>query len=162
MDPNTSSVIRDVFLIVAAGLLAALCLVLIVVILKLYRPIRDTVSNSRQATENLNRITTDFSGISEETSNNLAQTSRNLVNITDKARETTDELAPAVHSVREAASSIASAATTTTRVADMIGRLIPQGSGGGGSSGVGPLLRLVRGLFPGPRKEGDRGTGTGA
>ena len=162
MDPNTSSVIRDVFLIVAAGLLSALCLVLIVVILKLYRPIRDTVSNSRQTTENLNRITTDFSGISEETSNNLAQTSRNLVNITDKARETTDELAPAVHSVREAASSIASAATTATRVADMIGRLIPQGSGGGGSSGVGSLLRLVRGLFSGPRKEGDRRTGNGA
>ena len=162
MDANTSSVIRDVFLIVAAGLLSALCLVLIVVILKLYRPIRDTVSNSRQTTENLNRITTDFSGISEETSNNLAQTSRNLVNITDKARETTDELAPAVHSVREAASSIASAATTATRVADMIGRLIPQGSGGGGSSGVGSLLRLVRGLFSGPRKEGDRGTGNGA
>ena len=162
MDPNTSSVIRDVFLIVAAGLLSALCLVLIVVILKLYRPIRDTVSNSRQTTENLNRITTDFSGISEETSNNLVQTSRNMVNITDKARETTDELAPAVHSVREAASSIASAATTATRVADMIGRLIPQGSGGGGSSGVGSLLRLVRGLFSGPRKEGDRGTGNGA
>ena len=162
MDPNTSSVIRDVFLIVAAGLLSALCLVLIVAILKLYRPIRDTVSNSRQTTENLNRITTDFSGISEETSNNLVQTSRNMVNITDKARETTDELAPAVHSVREAASSIASAATTATRVADMIGRLIPQGSGGGGSSGVGSLLRLVRGLFSGPRKEGDRGTGNGA
>lgn len=162
MDPNTSSVIRDVFLIVAAGLLAALCLVLIVAIVKLYRPIRETVSNSRQTTENLNRITTDFSGISEETSNNLAQTSRNLVNITDKMRETTDELAPAVHSVKEAADSIASAATTATRVADMISRLIPQGSGGASSSGVGSLLRMVRSLFSGPRKEGDRGTGNGA
>ena len=163
MDPSTTSVIRDVFLIVAAGLLAALCLVLIVVILKLYRPIRETVSNSRQTTDNLSRITTDFSKNSQETSENLAQTSRNLVNITEKARETTEELTPAIQAVGEAASGIGSAAATATRVAEMIGRLIPQGTGTGATtSGVGGLLRLVRGLFSGPRNEGNRSSGSEA
>ena len=161
MDPSTASVIRDVFLIVAAGLIAALCLVLIVVILKLYRPIRETVLNSRQTTENLGRITTDFSKISQETSENVVQTSRNLVNITERARETTEELAPAIHAVGEAASSIGSAAATATRVADMVGRLIPQGTGAA-TSGVGSLLRLVRGLFSGPRREDGRGAGNEA
>ena len=161
MDPSTTSVVRDIFLIVAAGLLAALSLVLIVVILKLYRPIRETVSNSRQTTENLSRITTDFSKISQETSENLAQTSRNMVNITEKARESAEELAPAIHAVGEAASGIGSAAATATRVAEMIGRLIPQGTGAA-TSGVGSLLRLVRGLFSGPRNESNRSSGSEA
>ena len=158
MDPNTTSVIRDVFLIVAAGLAAVLCLVLIVVTAKLYRPIRETVRNSRQATENLNRITTDFSKISQETSENLAQASRNIVDITGKAQDTAEELAPAIHSLREAANGIASAATTVTRVAEMISRLIPQNaSGGGASSGVGALLRLVRSMFGGGRRSDENG-----
>ena len=158
MDPSTTSVIRDVFLIVAAGLVAALCLAFIVVIVKLYRPIRETVRNSRQATENLNRITADFSKISQETSENLAQTSRNMVDITGKARDTAEELAPAIHSFREAASGIASAATTATRVAEMISRLIPQSANGGGSSsGVGALLRLVRSMFGGGRRSDGNG-----
>ena len=161
MDPSITSVIRDIFLIVAAGFLAALCVVLIVVIAKLYRPVRETVSNSQETTENLSKITTDFSKVSQETSENLAQTSRNLVNITEKARNTTEELAPAIHAIGEAASNIGSAATTATRVAEMIGRLIPQGTGAA-TSGVGGLLRMVRGLFSGPRKEGDRGAGNGA
>lgn len=158
MNPDTTAVIRDIFLIVAAGLLAVLCLVLIVVIAKLYRPIRETVRNSHGATENLGKITTDFSRVSQETSENIAQTSRNLVNITEKAQETTEELAPAVHAIGEAASSIGSAAATATRVAEMIGRLIPQGTGAP-TSGVGSLLRMVRGLFSSPRREGDRGAG---
>lgn len=158
MDPSTTSVIRDIFLIVAAGLVAALCLVFIVIIVKLYRPIKETVGNSRQATGNLNRITTDFSKISHETSENIVQASRNIVDITNKARDTTEELAPAVHSLREAASGIASAATTVTRVAEMIGRLIPQNaSGSGASSGVGALLRLVRSMFGGNRRSDESG-----
>ena len=158
MEPSTTSVIRDIFLIVAAGLISVLCLLLIVFILKFYRPIRETVHNSSKATEKLNRVAGDVAEVSGETANNLAQTSRNLVAITEKANDGTDELRTAINSVNEAAQGIGSAATTATRVVEMVSRLIPQGSGGGSSSGVGSLLRMVRGLFGGPRG-GDRGTG---
>ena len=158
MDPSTTSVIRDIFLIVAAGLVSILCLFLIVVIVKLYRPIRDSVQNSRMATENLSGITADFSKISQETSENLAQTARNLVDITCKAQNGTEELRSAINSVNEAAKSIGSAATTATRVAEMAGRLIPQDTGGGASSGVGALLRFVRSMFGGSRRSDDAGT----
>lgn len=162
MEPTTTSVIRDISLIVAAGLVSVLCLLLIALILKLYRPVKETAHNSSKATQDIGRVAGDLASISEETTNNLAQTSRNLVAITEKATDGTGELRAAVNSVNEAAQSIGSAASTATRVVEMISRLIPQGSGGGGSSGVGSLLRLVRGLFSGPRKEGDRGTGNGA
>ena len=158
MDSSTTSVIRDIFLIVAAGLISALCLLLIVVILKFYRPIRETVHNSSKATEKLDRVAGDVAEVSGETANNLAQTSRNLVAITEKANDGTDELRTAINSVNEAAQGIGSVATSATRVVELVSRLIPQGSGGGSSSGVGSLLRLVRGLIGTPRS-GDRGTG---
>ena len=153
MDGSTTSVIRDVFLIIAAGLLAALCAILIVAIAKLYRPIRETVHNSRRTTEDLSAIAKDFRQVSQETSENLAQTSRNLVNLTEKTREGTEELAETVASVKEAADSIASAAATATRIAEMVGCLIPEGTGAG-TSGVGTLLRVVRGLLGGRQREG--------
>ena len=159
MDSNTTSVIRDIFLIVAAGLLSVLCLLLIAVILKLYRPVKETVHNSAKATENLSRVAGDLASASEETANNLAQTSRNLVHITEKARDGSEELTTAIHSVGEAAKNVGSAAATATRVAEMIGRLIPQGAGGGASSGVGSLLRMVRSLFGSQRSGDERGTG---
>ena len=158
MEPNTTSVIRDIFLIVAAGLISVLCLLLIAATLKFYRPIRDAVHNSAKAAERANKVAGDFAEVSGETASNLAQTSRNLVSITEKANDGTEELKAAINSVNEAAQSIGSAATTATRVTEMIGRLIPQGSGGGASSGVGSLLRLVRGLFAGS-KSGERGAG---
>ena len=163
MNPDTTSVIRDVALIVAAGLLASLCLVLLVVVLKLYRPLKETVHNSSKAAQDIGRVAGDLASVSGETANNLAQTSRNLVAITEKANEGTEELRAAVNSVNEAAQGIGSAATTATRVAEMVGRLIPQGPGGGAaaSSGVGSVLRLVRGLFSSPRGEGGPGAGNG-
>ena len=153
MDSSTTSVIRDIVLIVAAGLLAVLCAVLIVAIFRLYRPIMETLHNSRRASDNLSAITGDIRGVSEETSKNLAQTSRNLVSLTEQAREGTEDLADTVSTVKEAAGSIASAATTATRLVEMVGRLIPE-STGAATSGVGTLLRVVRGLFGGKQREG--------
>ena len=153
MDPNTTSIIRDIFVIAAAGLLGVLCLVLIAVILKLYRPVRETVLNSSKTTENLIRASMDLASVSEETTKNLAASSRNLAYITEKAREGSEELATAIRSVGEAANSVGSAATTATRVAEMASRLIPEGTSGN-VSGVGSLLRLVRNMF-GSRRAGD-------
>ena len=154
MNPDTTAVIRDIFLIVAAGLLAVLCLVLIVVIAKLYRPLRETIHSSANAAENLSRITGDIAGVSGETAGNIAQTSRNLVDITEKAKEGTEELSTVIHSARQASDSIAAAASTASRIAEMVSRLIPQApADGGGVSGIGSILRLVRGMFGGRRRD---------
>ena len=156
MESSTLSLISDIFVIAAAILVAMLCAILIVAFLKFYRPVRETTQNSAKAAQDLRRVAAHLADVSEETAQNLAQTSRNLVAITEKARDGTDDLTKAIRSVDEAAKSIGATATTATRVAEMIGRLIPQGSGGG-ASGVGALLRLVRGMFGGQRPSEDRG-----
>ena len=92
MDPNAASAIRDIFVILAAGVFSALCLTIIVLIIKLYRPIRDTVYNSSKTTENLRVITGNLVGVSEETANNIAQASRNAVSISENLKEGNEEL----------------------------------------------------------------------
>ena len=156
MVSSTSSLISDIFVIIAAVLVAVLCSILIVALLKFYRPIRESVQNLAKASDDLRKVAGHLANVSEETSENLAQTSRNLVAITEKARDGTEDLTNAIGSVDEAAKSIGATATTATRVAEMIGRLIPQGTGGG-TAGVGGLLRLVRGMFGGRRTSEDSG-----
>ncbi len=156
MESSTLSLISGIFVIAAAILVATLCSILIVAFLKFYRPVREATQNSVRATEDLRRVAAHLADVSEETAQNLAQTSRNLVAITDKARDGTEDLTNAIRSVDEAAQSIGATATTATRVAEMIGRLIPQGTGGG-ATGVGGLLRLVRGMFGGRQTSGDGG-----
>ena len=65
MDPNTTSAIRDIFVIVGVGVFTALCLVIIVLILKLYRPLRDAAYNASTATGNLSSISGDLASVSE-------------------------------------------------------------------------------------------------
>ena len=156
MNPDTTSVIRDIFLILAAGVFIALCLVLIAVILKLYRPLRETARNSAKTSANASRITGDMAAVSEETANNMAQTSRNLVSITEKAKEGTEELSTVVHATNQAAQSIAAAAGTSARVAEMVSRLISQETGAGASSPIGSILRFVRSMFGSRRANSDR------
>ena len=155
MNPDTTSAIRDIFIIVAAGLLSVLCLLLIAVILKLYRPISETLRNSAKATGNLSRITGDVSEVSQETSSNIAQTSRNAVEISENLKTGTADLPKVVQSVEEASSGIAAVSDTVTRVA----RLASRGSQDeANSSGVGWLFHLVRGIFGGShRGSGDSG-----
>ena len=158
MNPDTTSVIRDIFLMLAAGVFTALCVTLIVVVLKLYRPLRETAQNSAKTAENLSRITGNIAAVSEETSGNIAQTSRNLVDITEKAKEGTEELSTVVHSVNQAAQNLAAAASTAARVAEIVSGWAQQGTAGGASSsGIGSLLRFVRSLFVGRRGSGDGG-----
>ena len=158
MNPDTTSVIRDIFLMLAAGAFTALCVTLIVVVLKLYRPLRETAQNSAKTSENLNHITGDLAAISEETANNIAQTSRNLVDITEKAKRGTEELSIFVHAANQASQSVAAAASTAARVAEIVSGWAQQGTAGGASSsGIGSLLRFVRSLFVGRRGSGNGG-----
>ena len=162
MDPNTTSAIRDIFVILAAGAFAALCLAVVLLIVKLYRPIRDTAYNAAKTTENLSVITGNLAAVSEETASNIAQTSRNAVSITENLKEGSEELSGTVRTASEAAKSVAEAASTAAKVADSVSRLTSLGLTGGTSSGVGSLLRLVRGMFGGGRRSDDSGVQQGA
>ena len=158
MNPDTTSAIRDIFLMLAAGLFAILCLVLIVVIAKLYRPLRETIHNFSGTAENLSRITGDIASVSEETSGNIAQTSRNAVEVSENLKAGTANLPNVVQSVGEAANSLASVSDTATRITRFVSRFTQDETDSGAPSpGVGSLLHLVRGLFGGRRRGDDSG-----
>lgn len=152
MNPDTTSIIRDISLIAAAGLFAALCLTLIALAVKLYRPLRDTAQNAAKTAENLNQATSDIAAISNETAADLAQTSRNLVIITEKAKDSADEMSAVVHNAGMAAQSIAAAAHTIARIAEMVSQWTRQGTAPGPSSSGGTLLRFLRSMFVGRRR----------
>ena len=161
MDSNTTSAIRDIFVILAAGAFAALCLAIVVLIIKLYRPLRDTAHNGAKTAENLSVITGNLASVSEETANNLARTSRNAVDITENLKEGSEDLSGAIRSAREAASSAAEAASTAARVAESVSRLTSLGLTSGASSPVTSLLRFVRSMFGGSRRSDDGGVQQG-
>ena len=163
MDPTTTtSAVRDIFIIVAAGAFAALCITAVVLVLKLYRPIRDSVYNVSRATENLGQVSSDFAGVSEETASNIAQTSRNAVTISENLREGSEDLSSTVRTAKEAANNVAAAASTVGTIAETVSRFSSLGvSGGGGTAGVGTLLRLLRTMFGGGRRGDDGGVQQG-
>jgi uncharacterized protein YoxC len=162
MDPNTASAVRDIFIIVAAGTFAALCLTIIFLVFKLYRPILETVTNAAKTSGNLSRITSDVLTISEETTGNIAQVSRNAVAVSENLKTGSEELSDAVQTAGEAAKSVSAAADNVSTLAGTVSRFTTLGvSGGGGSSGVGSMLRLLRGIFGGGRR-GDGGVQQGA
>ena len=162
MEPNTTSAIRDIFVIVAAGVFAALCLVLMALALKLYRPLRDAARNSAEATGNLRKISGDLAGVSEETANNILITSRNAVNITDNLKQGSEEVPGVVHAAGEAARSAAEAAGTGATIAENVMRITSLGLTGGASSPVGAMLRFVRSMFGGRRGSEEGGIHDGA
>ena len=157
MDPDVTSAIRDIFVMVVAGVFSALGLVLIIVIVKLYRPLRDTVHNAAKATEDMSGIAGHVVGVSEETAQNILQTSRNAVEISQGLKEGSEELPGTVRSAGEAAGNVAAAASTVGAIAETISRFSSLGVTGGGPSGVGGMLRLLRTLFGGGRKSDDSG-----
>lgn len=162
MDPDVTSVIRDVFLMVAAGVFTVLCIAVIAVLAKMYRPLRDSVNNAAKTTENLGRVSHDLASVSEETAGNVAQTARNAVGITDRLKDSTEELSETVRSAGEAAKSVSAAADNVGSIAETVSRFSSLGETGGGSSGVGGMLRLFRSVFGGSRRSGDSGVQTGA
>ena len=162
MDPNTTSAIRDIFVILAAGALAALCLTIVVLIIKLYRPLRDSVHNGAKTAENLSLITGNLANVSEETASNLLQTSRNAVNITENLQAGSEDLSGAIRTAREAAKSASEAASTAARVAESVSRLTSLGLTGGPAAPVTSLLRFVRSMFGNSRRGDDSGVQQGA
>ena len=154
MDPNTTSAVRDIFVIVAAGAFSALCVTVIVLAAKLYRPLRDSAQNAATTTENLSKASGHLAAISEETAANVAQTSRNAVVITENLKEGSEELTGTVQTAREAADKISAVAGTVGTIADTVSGLSSMGVSGGGSSssGVGSLLRLFRTIVGGSRR----------
>ena len=156
MNPDTTAVIRDIFVIVAAGAFAALCLALVVLAVKLYRPLRQVADNTADTTGNLSRITGDIAKVSGETAGNVADTARNAVDVSENLKAGTAGLPDVVQSVGKAADGIASVSDTATRIFRLASRGGAEGkSEGTPAPGVGFLLHLVRGLFGGTRRRGD-------
>lgn len=162
MDPNTTSAIRDIFVMIAAGVFAVLCVVIILVFAKLYRPLRETAHNASRTSANLSRISGDLASISEETANNIAQTSRNAVSVSENLKEGSEELSGVVRTVGETAKSVSSAADNVSSIAETVSRFTTLGVTGGGTSGVGSMLRLLRNIFGGGRRSDDGGVQQGA
>ncbi len=155
MDPDVTSVIRDIFVIVAAGVFALLCLAVLLVFIKLYRPLRETTHNAARATENIGAVAEDLAAVSAETAKNVLETSRNAVAISERLKEGSEDLPSTVRTAREAANKVSDLANSAKGIVDMVTRVGSLGITGGGPSGVGTLLRIVRGLFGGGRKSDD-------
>ena len=161
MNPDTTSVIRDIFVMVAAGAFAVLCLTIVALIIKLYRPLRDAAHNGARTAENLSVITGNLAGVSEEAASNIAQTARNAVEISEKLKEGGEELPGAVRAAGDAAKGVGEAASAVSRIADMVSRLTELGMTGGSSNPVSSLLRFVRSMFGGNRRSDDSGAQQG-
>ena len=157
MESNTIAAVRDIFVIVACGVLAAAGLALIVLVVKLFRPLQEISNNTVVAARNLRKVSTDIAAVSEETAGNIAQTSRNAVAISKNLSEGSEGVSETVQSAGDAARSVAEAATKVSTIADTVGRITSLGVGGP-ASGAGSLVRILRNVFGGGR----RGDGTGA
>ena len=162
MDPNTTSAIRDIFVTVAASAFAVLCIVITVIAVKLYRPLRDTVHNAASTSRNLTKVSSDLAAVSQDTASNVAQTSRNAVEISENLKEGSAEVAETVRNAGEAAKNVSEAASQVSSIAETVRRFTSLGvSGGGSSTGAGSILRLLRTVFGGSSRRGDGNTQQG-
>ena len=159
MDPNTTSAIRDIFVMVAAGGFSVLCMVLVFLIARLYGPLRDSIHHVSDTARNLSVITTNVAAVSEETAANIAQTSRNAVTITESLKEGSDELSGVVRTAGEAAKSVSEAASNVSSISETVSRLTSVGVSGESSAGVGSLLRLARTILGGGRRRSEDSAG---
>ncbi len=155
MDPNTTSAIRDIFIIVAAGVFAVLCITITVIVSRLYRPLHDAIRSASRAAANLEKISGDIGAVSEDTAKNIAETSRNAVTISESLKEGSEELSGVVRTAGEAAKSVSEAASNVSSIAETVSRFTSVGVSGGGSSGVGSMLRLVRNIFGGSTRRSE-------
>ena len=165
MESSAIAAVRDIFVIVAAGVLAAVGITAIVVVIKLFRPLQETAENVAVSSRNLRRVSGDFAAISEETAGNLAQTARNAAVASENLKEGSENLSETVKTAREAANNVAEVASKVGTIADTVSRFSSLGVSGGGSSsgsGVGTLLRMLRTMFGGGRRGDDGGVQQGA
>ncbi len=165
MESSAIAAIRDIFVIVAAGVLAAIGITAIVLVIRLFRPLHETVENAVVSSRNLRKVSGDLAAISEETARNLAQTARNAAVVSENLKEGSEDLSETVQSAREAAKNVAEAASAVGNIAETVSRFSSLGLTGGGSSsgsGVGTILRLLRTVFGGGRRGDDSGVQQGA
>ena len=158
MESNTIAAVRDIFVMVAAGVLSAVGITAIAIVLKLYRPLRETVHNAAATSRNLRQVSGDFAAVSEETAANISQTSRNALTISENLKEGSSGLSETARTAGEAAKNVAAAANTVGTIAESVSRLSFLGGSGGGSSsgpGVGTMLRLLRTVLGGSSRRGD-------
>lgn len=158
MESSTLAAVRDIFVIVASGVLAAVGVAVIVLVVRLFRPLQETVENAVVASRNLRKLSGDVAAVSEETAGNVAETSRNAVTITENLKESSGDVSETVRSAGDAARNVADAASKVSAIADTVSRVTSMGVGGS-ASGAGPLFRILRNVFGGG---GRRGDGTGA
>ena len=163
MESSAIAAVRDIFVIVAAGVLAALGITVLVLVIKLFKPLQETVQNAAVSSRNLRKVSGDLAAISEETAGNLAQASRNAVTISENLKESSEELPETIRTAREAAAKVTETASSVNAIAHTIGRFTSLGvSGGSATSGAGPLLRILRNVFGGGRRSDDSGVQQGA
>ena len=164
MESSAIAAIRDIFVIVAAGVLAAVGITAVVLVIKLFRPLHETVENAVVSSRNLRKVSGDLAAISEETAGNLAQTARNAAVVSENLKEGSEDLSETVQTAREAARNVAEAASAVGGIAETVSRFSSLGLTGGGSSsgsGVGTILRLLRTVFGGGRRGDDSGVQQG-
>lgn len=157
MESSAIAAVRDIFVIVAAGVLAAAGITVIFLVIKLFRPLRETADNAAVSSRNLRKVSGDLAAISEETAGNVVQTSRNAVMISENLKEGSGDLSETMRTARDAAGNVADAAEKIGTIASTLGRITSLGVGGS-ASGAGSLVRILRNVLGGGR----RGDGTGA
>lgn len=163
MESSAIAAVRDIFVIVAASVLAAAGITAIVLVAKLFRPLRETMENTAVASRNLRKVSENLAAVSEETAANAAQTARNAAVVSERLKEGSEELPETIRTAREAAANVAETASSVTAIARTVGRFTSLGmSGGGTASGTGPLLRILRNVFGGSRRSDDGGFQSGA
>ena len=158
MESNTIAAVRDIFVIAACGVLAVLGIICIVIVVKLFRPLQETVGNALAVSRNLRKATGDIAAVSEETLANLSQTSRNAAIISENLKEVSEDLTETVRTARDAAKDVSETASKVSTIAETVSRFFSlgvSGSGSSSSSGAGTLLRTLRNVFGGRRPASD-------
>ena len=157
MESSTIAAVRDIFVIIACGVLSVGGLVAVILLAKLFKPLQETVENAVVTSRNLRRVSGDIAAVSEETAGNVVQTSRNAATISENLKESGEDLSETVRNARDAAGNVAEAAEKIGTIASTVERITSLGVGGP-ASGAGSLVRILRNVLGGGR----RGDGTGA
>ena len=165
MESSTLAAVRDIFVIIACGVLSVVGLAAVILLAKLFKPLQETVENAAVTSRNLRKASGDIAAVSEETAGNVLQTSRNAAKISENLKESGEDMSETVRNARDAARNVAETASKVGTIADTVSRFSSLGVSGGGSSsasGVGTLLRMLRTMFGGGRRGDDSEVQMGA
>ncbi len=161
METSTLAAVRDIFVIVACGVLAVVGLTVIILVARLFKPLQETVENAVITSRSLRKVSGDIAAVSEETAGNVVQTSRNAATISENLKESGEDVSETVRNARDAAVNVADAAEKIGTLASTLGRITSLGVGGS-ASGAGSLVRILRNVLGGGRRGDDTGAKQGA